>query len=159
MNHYFSTRSELIAAIIKHAENEGAPYLVMAGTPSGAFSASVRDLATMVSRGFAHGLLPLQIIGLAEGFADPQVGDAYIGHHLEPVLLAMAKRLEAHMEAGDMRRSNARFAAIQLLSPVLIAHLHQTALGGIKTHPMSMEDFLAQHVESFVRGNAATNPS
>ena len=154
MNHYFSSRGELVAAIIRHAEQEGAPYLVTASTPSGDFSASIGDLVTMLSRGFEHGVLPLQVIGLAEGFADKQIGEAYLGHHLEPLLSAIAARLEAHMDAGDMRCTNARFAAIQLLSPLLVAHLHQNALGGNDTYPMSISDFIEQHAQAFFRGYA-----
>ncbi|MGV8953170.1 MAG: TetR/AcrR family transcriptional regulator [Cypionkella sp.] len=154
MNHYFSSRGELVAAIIEHAEIEGAPYLLMASTPSGDFSASIGDLVTMLSRGFEHGVLTLQIIGLAEGFADKQIGGAYLGHHLEPVLSAIASRLETHMAVGDMRRTNAHFAAIQLLSPILFAHLHQNALGGNDTYPMSLQDLLGQHVHAFVQGHA-----
>ncbi|KKB76326.1 hypothetical protein VW29_19805 [Devosia limi DSM 17137] len=158
MNHYFSSRGELIAAIMRHAEQEGAPYLVMASTPSGEFQASISALATMISRGFEHGVLPLQVIGLAEGFADRQIGDAYLGHHLEPVLGAIASRLEAHMDAGAMRRCNARFAAIELLSPLLVVHLHQQALGGHRTYPMAIQDFLEQHTRSFVQGHAPQAP-
>lgn len=159
MNHYFSSRGALVAAIIEHAEQEGAPYLAMASAPSGVFGASIEDLVTMLSRGFEHGVLALQVIGLGEGFADREVGEAYLGHHLEPVLSAIAARLEAHMEVGDMRRTNARFAAIQLLSPLLVAHLHQNALGGNGSHPMSMGDFIGQHVSAFVQGHAAPSPA
>lgn len=155
MNHYFSSRGELVAAIIRHAEQEGAPYLVMAGKPSGDFSASIGDLVNMISRGFEHGVLPLQIIGLAEGFADKQTAEAYLGHHLEPVLSAIAARLVAHMDAGVMRRSDARFAAFQLLSPLLVAHLHQNALGGSHSYPMPIVDFLEHHAHAFVQGHAA----
>lgn len=151
MNHYFSSRGDLVSAIIRHAEQEGVPYLVMASIPSGTFSASIGELVSMLSRGFEHGVLPLQIIGLAEGFADRQIGESYLGHHLEPVLTAIAARLEAHMDAEDMMRTNARFAAIQLLSPLLVAYLHQNALGGNQTYPMSIQDFLEQHAQTFVR--------
>lgn len=155
MNHYFSGRGELVAAIIKHAEAEGAPYIAMASRPSGAFDASIAQLVSMLSQGFEHGVLSLQIIGLGEGFADRQIGHAYLGHHLEPILSAIAARLEAHMEMGDMRRTSARFAAIELLSPMLVAHLHQTALGGSETTPLSLQNFALHHAEAFVRSHAA----
>jgi AcrR family transcriptional regulator len=156
MNHYFSSRGELVAAIIKHAEAEGAPYIAMAGRPSGPFHQSIAQLVSMLSQGFERGVLSLQIIGLGEGFADWQIGQAYLDHHLEPVLAAIATRLEAHMEQGEMRRTDPRFAAIELLSPMLVAHLHQSALGGSETTPLSIQDFAAHHAEAFVRANATT---
>lgn len=155
MNHYFINRGTLVASILEQAEQEGAPYLAMASRPSGPFDGSVRQLVTMLSLGFERGVLALQVIGLGEGFADKAVGGAYLGHHLEPVIAAIARRLQAHMEQGDMRSSNARLAAVGLLSPVLVAHLHQTALGGNAAFPMSMNEFIEHHVEAFVRGHAA----
>jgi len=154
MNHYFGNRGKLVAAIIEHAEQEGAPYLAITARPSGPLPESMAILATMLSRGFENGVLALQVIGLAEGFADETVGSAYLGHHLEPVLSAIAERLEAHMELGEMTPANARFAAIQFLSPILVAHLHQTALAGSNDYPMSIAEFLAAHVDGFVRAHS-----
>ncbi|RYZ97020.1 MAG: TetR/AcrR family transcriptional regulator, partial [Moraxellaceae bacterium] len=135
MNHYFKGRGDLIAAIIENAEKEGAPYLVQASTPSGPFPQSIAQLVMALSFGFEHGVLALQIIGIGEGFADRDVSSAFLGHHLEPVLGAIAARLETHINAGEMAQTDTHFAAISLLSPLLVAHLHQTALGGHADYP------------------------
>lgn len=155
MNHYFGNRASLVASIIEHAEQEGAPYLALTAQPSGSLPESIATLAAMLSRGFENGVLALQVIGLAEGFADQRVSASYLDHHLEPVLTAIAKRFEAHIQQGDMKPANVRFAAIQFLSPILVAHLHQTALAGSADHPMSMPDFIADHVANFLRAHAA----
>jgi AcrR family transcriptional regulator len=155
MNHYFTSRAALVAAIIEHAEQEGARYLAYAAQPSGPLHQSVLELATMMSRGFENGLLALQVIGLAEGFADEKISASYLDHHLEPVLGAIATRFEAHIRQGEMRPASPRFAAIEFLSPILVAHLHQTALAGSANYPMAMKEFVEHHVSNFVRAHAA----
>lgn len=155
MNHYFGNRSLLVASIIEHAEQEGAPYLAMTARPSGPLPESMATLANMLSRGFENGVLALQVIGLAEGFADENVSSSYLGHHLEPVLSAIAARLDAHILKGEMMPTDVRFAAIQFLSPILVAHLHQVALAGRVDYPMSVPDFISDHVGNFVRAHAS----
>jgi hypothetical protein len=108
----------------------------------------------MMSRGFEQGMLALQVIGLAEGFADEKVSASYLGHHLEPVLAAIAARFDAHIRRGEMKSASTRFAAMQFLSPILVAHLHQTALAGSADYPMAMAEFLEHHVDHFVRAHA-----
>ncbi len=155
MNHYFSDRSSLVAAILEQAAHEGAPFLALASKPSGPFPQSIEDLVSKLSLGFSHGVLALQVIGLGEGFADPRVGCAYLGDHLEPVLGAIAKRLSQHVALGEMRNVDTHFAAIQLLSPLLIIHLHQTVLGGDQHFPKVIDDFCAEHAAAFVRASRA----
>lgn len=155
MNHYFAGRSALIAAILERAHQEGAPYLVMARNPSGTFARSVSDLISMLSNGLQRGVLALQVIGLAEGFGDMSIGSAYLTHHLEPSLDAISARLKAHIEAGEMIECDTHFAALSLLSPLLVAHLHQTALGGRDDFPLAIPDFIAHQTAAFVRSYAA----
>lgn len=158
LRHYFGTRQNLVAEIMQTARSEGERYLVLAAQPSGPFAQSVADLIGMISEGLSRGVLPLQVIGLGEGFADSSVGSAYLTHVLEPILAAIATRLEAHIARGEMRRVDARFAAIALLSPVLVAHLHQHALGGVADFPMTIASHDAALVDGFVRAYAAPAP-
>ncbi|KKB78202.1 hypothetical protein VW35_11075 [Devosia soli] len=157
MNHYFADRGSLVAAIVELAESEGAPYLAMTREPSGPFAQSIADLVFMIAQGFTHGVLALQVIGLGEGFSAPGAAKAYLGHHLEPVLGAIATRLERHVALGEMVDTDVRFAAIALLSPLLVAHLHQSSLGGSQSHPMSLADFGTHHAAAFVRAYRTEN--
>jgi len=157
LTHYFGTRTALVAAIMEQAGREGAIYLAMAAQPSGPFARSIADLVRSIGQGFEFGVLTLQVIGLSEGFADPAAASAYLGHHLEPILGAIATRLDAHMALGDMRPVDRRFAAILLLSPMVIARLHQSPLGGATGFPLSLPDFDAMHAESFVRAFAVVD--
>lgn len=158
LRHYFGNRQSLVAEIMVTARGEGERYLWLAAQPSGPFAQSIADLIGMISQGLSRGVLPLQVIGLGEGFADRSAGSAYLSHVLEPILGAIATRLEAHIDLGEMRRVDARFAAIALLSPVLVAHLHQHALGGAADFPMAIASHDAALVDGFVRAYS-TAPS
>jgi AcrR family transcriptional regulator len=153
--HYFGTRTALVAAILEQSGKDGAIYLEMAARPSGPFAQSIADLVRSIGQGFDYGVLTLQVIGLSEGFAHPDAAAAYLGHHLEPILGAIRTRLQAHIDRGDMRPTDARFAAISLLAPMVIARLHQSALGGAAGFPMSLPDFDAAHTGAFTRAFAA----
>lgn len=154
--HYFGGREALIEAILAHARAEGDVYLAMAARADKPFEASVRELVGMLGQGLDRGVMALQVIGITEGLGSAASAGAYLGHHLEPVLSAIRTRLDQHVGRGEMRPVETRFAAIGLLSPMLIARLHQSELGGRTSHPMSLERFDAAHADAFVRAHAAT---
>jgi AcrR family transcriptional regulator len=154
--HYFGDRQTLIEAILEQARHEGDVYLVAASQPNGPFRESVSVLVGMLGQGLDRGVLSLQVLGLTEGLASANAGLAYLGHHLEPILGAIATRLGAHVERGEMRQTETRFAAIALLAPMVIARLHQSELGGRGCYPMSLADFDAAHADAFIRGHENT---
>lgn len=158
LRHYFGDRRQLVAEIMATARLEGERYLRLAAEPSGPFPRSVADLIGMISEGLSRGVLPLQVIGLSEGFADASAGSAYLDNVLEPILAAIATRLQAHIDLDEMRPVDTRFAAIALLSPLLVAHLHQHALGGAADYPLTMAAHDAALVEAFVRSYAKRAP-
>lgn len=159
LRHYFGDRRSLVAEIMAFALQEGERYLALAAQPSGAYAQSIADLVGMISQGLSRGVLPLQVIGLGEGFADAKAGSAYLDHVLEPILTAITARLDVHVSRGEMRQVETRFAAIALLSPLLLAHLHQHALGGAADYPMPMASHDAALVDGFVRAYAAPAPA
>ncbi len=159
MNHYFGSRPELVDAVLAQARQQGDSYLKRAAVPSGPFAQSVTDLVMDLSLGFSHGVLDLQVIGLGESFAHEVTGPAFLNHQLEPIIDAIKARLQAHMDRGEMIDTDARYAAIALLSPMLVAHLHQSEMGGSRSHPMSLENFARLHAEAFVHGFAAPKTS
>lgn len=154
--HYFGDRQTLISAILERAREEGDIYLAMAARPAEDFASSVRELVGMMGQGLDRGVLALQVIGLSEGLGNAQAAEAYLGHHLEPMLGAIAARLSAHVERGQMRPVTTRFAAIGLLAPMVIARLHQAELGGSSQYPMSLAEFDDTHAEAFIRGHQST---
>jgi hypothetical protein len=70
---------------------------------------------------------------------------------LEPSLVTLEARLQRHAARGELRHENARLAALQLLSPVLLAVLHQRELGGAQCRPLDLSTFIEPHVDAFVR--------
>lgn len=149
--HYFGDRESLVRAILENARKEGDVYLEMAAHPAGRFAESIHQLVGLLGQGLDRGVLALQVIGLTEGLASSGSAEAYLGHHLEPVLEAISRRLAAHQATGEMRQANAHFAAIGLLSPMVIVRLHQSELGGATHYPLDLRDFDGEQAAAFVR--------
>lgn len=156
--HYFGDRSSLVEAILEQARAEGDTYLAMAARPSGPFAPSIRELVGQIAIGLDRGVMALQVIGLTEGLDDPSSARAYLDHHLEPVIGAIKARLDIHLARGEMEAVDTRFAAINLLAPVLVARLHQSELGGKASYPMALQAFDEAHIEAFIRGHERRQP-
>lgn len=153
--HYFGGREALVEAILHDARKQGDAYLAMAARPSGPFADSIRELVGMVAQGLDRGVMSLQVIGLTEGLGSSRSAHAFLGHHLEPMLSAIGQRLDVHVARGEMRPGTARFAAIGLLAPLVIARLHQSELGGAADYPLSLAQFDVEHAEAFIRAYQA----
>jgi AcrR family transcriptional regulator len=154
VRHYFGRREELITALLEDFGRQGAIYLERARTTDLPFAASMADLARAISTALSVGLLEIHTLGLREGLCNDPVGPAYLMHVLEPTILAIEDRLRLHQSRGEMRAADTRVAALGLLSPLVLAHLHQGELGGKKTRPLDIDIFLAAHCEAFVRAYA-----
>lgn len=160
LRHYFGNRDAVVEAVMADdlagGAAEGGP-LEVAATPSGPFARSVGDLLAHADAGFRHGgLTRAHAAGLAEGLRSEALGGRYLALALEPTLDAFAARLSAHQAAGEMRAdADPRAAALQLLAPLLLARLHQDALGGAEAAPLDVEALLDGLAGAFVRGHAA----
>lgn len=156
LTHYFGARDDLVAAVLEHSLQAGQEQLTHAATPQGTFAASIRQLLEHAALGHSYGVSALHRIGLTEGLGHESLGPAYVQMTLEPTLQAIEKRLSAHVDAGEMRRdTDVRHAALQLLTPLLFAQLHQHELGGDQCRPLDVQDFIADHADMFVRAYGA----
>jgi hypothetical protein len=75
-----------------------------------------------------------------------------------PTIAAFTARLKAHQDRGvcEMRADcDPRYAALALISPVIVAQMHQQDLGGATTHPLNIGIFIQGHAAAFLRGYAA----
>lgn len=160
MSHYFGDRNGVIAALLASYRSLGEAELAIARTPNGSFEASIRDLVTHVADGFRYGgLVALNTFGLTEGMSAPALGASYLESVLEPTVAASAARLREHMDRGEMREGEPHFAALRLLSPILVVFLHQHALNGAETYSIDLDAFLDELAATFVVAHRAPTPS
>ena len=160
LKHYFADREGVVRAVMEDelvSGSEANGPLETAATPSGPFAQSVRDLLRHADEGFEYGgLTDSHAVGLAEGGRSAALGADYLRLALDPTIEAFADRLRTHQAKGEMRAdADARVAAVQLLSPLVIARLHQDRFGGRDTNPIDLSAMLDQQAKAFVRGYAA----
>jgi AcrR family transcriptional regulator len=156
LRHYFGDKGAVLGAVFADCHAGGAGELETSARPTGAFEKSIGDLVRHVADGFRYGRLDrLHSVGLTEGLTSPPVALAYLTEVLEPTIEALTARLQAHIDRGEMRRVPARYAAITLLSPIVLLFLHQRGLNGAKSHPIDVDAFLATHTKGFVSGYRA----
>jgi AcrR family transcriptional regulator len=155
LSHYFGTRQDIVAAVLAHSREEGEPHLAMAARPQGPFAQSVRQFLAYAAMGHLAGVSQLHVIGLTEGIGHAGLGPRYVEAILEPTLQAIEARLAAHVAAGEMRDVDLRHAALTLLSPLLLAQLHQGELNGSGCRPLDLDRFMEDHAAGFVRAYGA----
>jgi AcrR family transcriptional regulator len=156
LRHYFGTRDEAVATVLRLHGMLGEPHLAILRAPLADFAASIAAAASQIAQGLAEPLVAqLHAVGLAEGLSHAAIGPAYLIDVLEPTIEALEARLRGHVDAGQMRPTDLRAAALMLISPLILARLHQGWLGGAVTRPLSEPDHRAALVEAFVRAHAA----
>ncbi len=156
LRHYFGDRDRLVRDVLALHAPAAARHLAFLRTPQAPFAASITAVAAYVALGLRQPVVDeLHLAGLSEGLGRPVQGAAYLTQVLEPMIEAVEARLAAHMAGGEMRPADPRQAALSLLAPVILAHLHQAALGGCDTRPLAQDRFLQDHCEGFVRAYAA----
>lgn len=162
LKHYFGDRSGLVAAAWRRQAELARPHLQNAATPSANdLETSLRDFLSELVRAWrAFGVGRVFAVGLGSGLHDAAVGPAYLDGVLEPTLQALERRLRRHAELGQLRVRAAdgeglRAAALVLLSPVVLALLHQDALGGATCRALDVDAFVEFHLAGFLRAQGA----
>jgi AcrR family transcriptional regulator len=157
LRHYFGNRDGVIAAYFEHFGSQGAPHLAIVAACSLPFEPSMRALVAYILAGLVHArVIDGHAAGLSEAVGSEGLGPAYLIHLLEPTLQAVEQRLKAHQTKGEMRASDTRIAALMLVSPLFLAALHQTSLGGCAVRPMDIEALSKEVVDTFVRAYGAS---
>jgi AcrR family transcriptional regulator len=154
LSHYFGRRDEVVKAVLEQDLSDGEEPLSIMAQPSGPFAQSIRDAVAHLSAGLSHGgLSRAYATGLVQCLRHPSLGPAFLETALEPTIRAVEVRLQAHVDRGEMA-GDPRAAALMLISPLLIAHLHQRELGGTQVRPLDLETFSALLAESFILAHA-----
>ncbi len=159
LRHYLGDREGALGAALSRLHEAGAPYLAeAASSPRGPPALSLRWFLDELCKGWRAGAGRAHALGLAEGLGHRLLGEAYLAHLLEPTLQAAEARIARHVADGELDRCDLRHAALELVGPVVLALLHQDALGGTAVRPLEIERFLDDHLVRFLRSYAAPSP-
>lgn len=153
LTHHFGKRDDVILALLEDDAEQGVEPLSVMARPGETFRASVEEAVAHLMTGLDYGVGQMLAMGLDEGLGHAVLGPAFLDRSLEPSIRAIEARLQAHIDRGQMR-GDARQAALILVSPLILAHLHQRALGGCDYRALDMPAFAKAHAEAFVRGHA-----
>lgn len=156
LRHYFGDRDGVLAATFARIHQGGTPFIAAAATEEhGPAPASLAWFVGNVRLGWEeHGVGRAHAFGLTEGLGDGRLGQGYLTHLLEPTLQAAEARLARHVAQGELGPCDVRHAALELLAPVILALLHQQALGGSGVRPLDVDAFVADHLARFLRAHA-----
>lgn len=158
LKHYFGRREDVIAAALQKKKEDGREVISELATPTGSFQQSINDALEHICAGFKYGGVgEIVSVGFVEGLRHPTLGPTVVEATLEPIIEAATSRLRTHQQRGEMAEDvDARIAAIALVSPVLLAFVHQNELGGSGCYPLSIEKLIEQHCAAFVRAYQAS---
>jgi len=159
LRHYFGDRPKLMAAILEAYLEEGRRGLEAVAKPTGNLETSIRDycaalLAAMRAPRDVR-LGDVFAVSIAEGLLDAEIGPSALRYIIDPSVEVLQKRLDAHVARGEMVTTDTRAAALFLLSPLLLAILHQDHLGGRDSSPVDLPGSFDSICAAFLRAYAA----
>lgn len=152
LRHYFGDREGAITAAFAFVAAQGARMVLRAermrrDEPR----ASLRYFLRHLLRGWREILGSLHAAALREALASPALGPAYLTTLLEPTLQAAEARLAWHAERGELEVPNPRAAALLLCAPLILAGLHQDALGGRDLRPLDLDALATEQADLVYR--------
>jgi AcrR family transcriptional regulator len=153
LRHYFPTREALLGAILAHMRvlsvRAEAAHPVSAALPlEEALHLSLHRLVFA----WRVGVGALFTAGLVWGLGHEELGRAYVANLLEPVLGSFESQITACLQREGLSEPDARHATLALVSPVLVALLHQEALHGNECRPLDLDVFVQTHLGRFMAG-------
>ena len=136
LRHYFTDRQGLIIAMIVELGDRAQPIWQTLAEPA-------ESVEEAVNACFRHALnrisddlfVRMHAFGMVEGMADPDVGQAYLEHVLEPSLNCIQQKLAA-TPGSPADPQELRSASLAMFSPVIMMCLHQHLLGGRTLAPL-----------------------
>ena len=155
VRHYFGPRAKVVDAVLAECLRLGRAGLDAQADSDKPFAQSIEDYAQALVGAL---LAPRDVrlgdvfaVSLAEGLVDAQAGRSALDHIIDPTLAVLEARLARHIERGEMAKADVRAAALMLLSPLLLACLHQVQLNGADKRPLAVRDLASTLSASFVR--------
>jgi AcrR family transcriptional regulator len=156
LRHYFGARPQVIDAIFEECLNQGRSAMEVNSRSEQPFADSILDFSRTLVGAMGRDLEIMSLgdffaVSLGEGLIDRGVSRSTLKHVIDPTLATLASRLRAHMDRGEMIETDVRDAALMLLSPLLLASLHQVQMGGAAESPIVLEDMVERLSAAFVR--------
>lgn len=153
LRHYFRSRDDLLQAMLEHmrvlADRAGAAFPISSALP---LEEALRLAAHQLVFGWRIGVGALFTAGLLWGLGDEVLGPAYVTNLLEPLLASFEGHIAARLGGEGLSELEARHAALALVSPIVVALLHQEALHGAKCRPLDVDVFVEEHLKRFLAG-------
>jgi AcrR family transcriptional regulator len=155
LRHYFPDREQVIEAVLARVHELGIRHVAEGATAErGPAPEALRWFLGDLATGWVRGVGRAHVLGLVEGLGEPAIGPAYLRALLEPTLQSAEARVALHVARGEIAPCDVRHAAVELVSPVIVALLHQKALGGGGVRHLDLGTFLDEHVLRFLRAYA-----
>lgn len=163
LRHYFGGRPAVVDAIFEECLRLGRDGLDAQAVSDQPFAQSMRDYAQALVRALTAvrevRLGDIFAVSLGEGLLDTSISASTLRHILDPTIETLEARLRLHISRGEMVETDTRAAALMLLSPLLLASLHQHQLQGAADRPMKLaemaDDISAAFVRAFQAGSGA----
>lgn len=155
LRHYFGARPQVVDAIFEDCLLTGRPGLDAQRESEKPFAESIVDYVQALVRALETQrevrLGDLFAVGLGEGLLDPAMGPSALRHIIDPTVETLEIRLRGHIARGEMIDTDARAAALMLISPLLLGVLHQRQMGGASCTPLDLTAVSETITAAFVR--------
>jgi AcrR family transcriptional regulator len=141
LKYYFGSRDAVVGAVLADCRRRGEPFMnSAAAAPECGLRQSVHQFLAGFSGGLMHAPVgDVMAFALVEGLLSRSVGPVAAAEVLDPAADALEARLAAHVRRGEMAAGvDLRHAALMLLSPVIVAALHQKHLCGAAGRPLDI---------------------
>ena len=160
LRHYFGSREGAVQAALESAAALGHPLEEqLANLPLHTAERTLHEALDTVVEGWrGSGLGNIHRVGLKVGLEDAKTAQTYLADVLEPLLQAMERLLDRLVEADLLAPHDARQGALALLSPVVMALLHQDGLGGAQVRPLVIDSTSRCIVDAWCRAHAPARP-
>ena len=158
LRHYFGDRRDVLRAVFAYTAQQARHFIEAQSHPAGdSFEASLVAFAQALHAAWVHhGVGRAIAASLAHGLHSDDLGPCTVEHSLEPSIAALEARIRSHEALGHIALDGdePRLVALQFLSPLLIALLHQRELRGAQVRPLDEEAFLTAHARRIARAYA-----
>lgn len=163
LRHYFGARPQVVNAIFEDCLNTDRAGLDAQRSSDRPFAQSIHDYCEALMRALTSKrevrLSDLFAVSLGEGLLDHDISRSTLRHIFDPTVEALESRLRVHIDRGEMIEADVRAAALMLISPLLLASLHQDQMMGARDNPMCLENATKAVADAFVRAYQATPPA